>query len=76
MMMLNIKKVKIGELGGYFIKETSNPTFFDGRCAELYFEGKAVGIYGVIHPTVLEKFEIGFPCAALELNVEPFLWSQ
>lgn len=31
-----------------------------------------IGILGILHPTVLEKFEIGFPCSALELTLEPF----
>ncbi|CAD6970895.1 unnamed protein product [Tilletia controversa] len=32
-----------------------------------------IGQLGVLHPTVLEKFEIGFPCSAMEFNVEVFL---
>ncbi|KAK0545855.1 phenylalanine--tRNA ligase subunit beta [Tilletia horrida] len=32
-----------------------------------------IGQLGVLHPTVLEKFEIGYPCSAMEFNVEPFL---
>ena len=33
---------------------------------------QAIGVLGILHPTVLEKFEIGFPCSALELTLEPF----
>lgn len=33
---------------------------------------RAIGVLGILHPTVLEKFEIGFPCSALEVNLEPF----
>ncbi|KAE8223027.1 hypothetical protein CF319_g3867 [Tilletia indica] len=32
-----------------------------------------IGQLGVLHPTVLDKFEIGFPCSAMEFNVEVFL---
>ncbi|KAK0536549.1 phenylalanine--tRNA ligase subunit beta [Tilletia horrida] len=32
-----------------------------------------IGQLGVLHPSVLEKFEIGYPCSAMEFNVEPFL---
>ncbi|KAH7916171.1 hypothetical protein BJ138DRAFT_1122084 [Hygrophoropsis aurantiaca] len=32
----------------------------------------AVGTLGVLHPSVLEKFEITYPCSALEFNLEPF----
>jgi phenylalanyl-tRNA synthetase beta chain len=31
-----------------------------------------IGTLGILHPAVLEKFEIGFPCSALEFNLEPF----
>lgn len=31
-----------------------------------------IGQLGVLHPLVLEKFEIGFPCSALEFTLEPF----
>ena len=31
-----------------------------------------IGILGILHPSVLEKFEIGFPCSALEFTLEPF----
>ena len=32
----------------------------------------SIGSLGILHPTVLEKFEIGFPCSALEFTLEPF----
>jgi len=32
-----------------------------------------IGVLGILHPTVLQNFEIGFPCSALEFNMEPFL---
>lgn len=31
-----------------------------------------IGSLGILHPSVLEKFEIGFPCSALEFTLEPF----
>ncbi|EKM80159.1 hypothetical protein AGABI1DRAFT_113367 [Agaricus bisporus var. burnettii JB137-S8] len=31
-----------------------------------------IGVLGILHPTVLEQFEIGFPCSALEFTLEPF----
>ncbi|KAF8341323.1 phenylalanyl-tRNA synthetase [Cantharellus anzutake] len=31
-----------------------------------------VGTLGILHPTVLQNFEIGYPCSSLELNLEPF----
>lgn len=33
---------------------------------------EAIGTLGILHPTVLEKFEIGYPCSAVEFSLEPF----
>ena len=35
-----------------------------------------VGIFGIVHPEVLGNFEVPYPVAALELNLEPFLFDQ
>lgn len=83
----------------------SDPTFFPGRAATIYFRpppeghqaGKGhstiqtikrtiqqsplldstsgdieIGLLGILHPSVLEKFEISYPCSALEFTLEPF----
>ncbi|KAI0303256.1 phenylalanyl-tRNA synthetase subunit beta [Russula brevipes] len=31
-----------------------------------------IGRLGILHPSVLDKFEIGYPCSALEFSLEPF----
>lgn len=31
-----------------------------------------LGSVGILHPSVLEKFEIPYPCSALEITIEPF----
>jgi phenylalanyl-tRNA synthetase beta chain len=58
---------------GYYIKSVDDPTFFPGRCAEVIALGRSIGKLGVIHPEVLTKFELNLPCAAVEIDVEPFL---
>jgi len=35
-------------------------------------KGLEIGRLGILHPSVLEKFEIGYPCSALEFSLEPF----
>lgn len=47
----------------YFIQEISDATFFPGRAAGVYLgkrgeENRRIGEIGVLHPEVLEKFEI------------------
>ena len=31
-----------------------------------------IGVLGILHPAVLERFEISYPCSALEFTLEPF----
>jgi len=33
-------------------------------------QGVPIGVLGVIHPDVLKSFDIPFPCAAMELDLE------
>lgn len=46
----------------YFIQEISDSTFFPGRAAGVYLgkvgESRRIGEIGVLHPEVLEKYEI------------------
>jgi phenylalanyl-tRNA synthetase beta chain len=32
-----------------------------------------IGELGILHPTVLQQFELDYPCSTLEFNLEPFL---
>lgn len=47
---------------GYWIEELDDPTFFPGHAAAVYlrYGGKEarIGEFGVLHPTVLEKFDL------------------
>lgn len=58
---------------GYTLKDAADPTFFPGRCAEVIYRGQSIGKIGVLHPDVISKFELNMPCAAMEINIEPFL---
>jgi phenylalanyl-tRNA synthetase beta chain len=48
----------------YFLKEISDSTFFPGRAAGVYLgkagaeDSRRVGEIGVLHPEVLEKFDL------------------
>jgi len=83
MKMLEIPRATTTDATGYYLKETNDPMFFPGRAASVNYRvlTKAsdspmrdinIGRIGVLHPTVLEKFEIGYPCSALEFTLEPF----
>ncbi len=43
--------------------------FLEGRCAELWADGRLLGRFGEVHPEVLETFGLGHPVAALELDL-------
>jgi len=49
---------------GYWIEEIDEPTFFAGHAAAIYLRlsGKRVriGEFGILHPNVLEKFELRY----------------
>ena len=48
---------------------TNPPVFMEGRCAEVIFDGKSVGILGEIIPRALENLKLRVPVAAFEINL-------
>ena len=61
----------------YWIEEVDSPTFYEGHAANIVLQiaGKkaVIGQFGILHPTVLEKFELRYPVSTLEINIEIFL---
>ena len=61
----------------YWIEEVDDTTFFPGHAASIHVSigGKesVIGVFGILHPTVLEKFELRYPVSTLEINIEVFL---
>jgi len=57
----------------YYIRPVEHPSFFSGRSAEVYLDGQRIGIFGILHPKVVDAFQIGNAVSALELDVEPLL---
>lgn len=68
---------------GYWIEEAVDSTYFPGRSAYIFLryicpesntrKARRVGSFGVLHPLVLENFELSNPTTAIELNLEPFV---
>src|ERR671915_187703 len=50
-------------------KASTNPMFMEGRCAEVIFDGKSVGILGEIIPRALENLKLRVPVGAFEINL-------
>ncbi|OQE31398.1 hypothetical protein PENSTE_c001G05752 [Penicillium steckii] len=61
----------------YYIKELDDPTYFPGHAASVHLrignKDIVVGSFGILHPTVLEKYDLKNPVSTLEINIEPFL---
>ena len=57
----------------YEVKEANDPRFIQGRQAAVIVNGKQVGIFGEVHPQVLENWAITVPCAAGEINLEDLM---
>ncbi|KAK2690304.1 hypothetical protein QWA68_011162 [Fusarium oxysporum] len=62
---------------GYWIEELDDATFFAGHAASVYLrlggKERRIGEFGILHPTVLEKFDLKYPVSTLEINLEVFL---
>ncbi|MEM5878936.1 MAG: phenylalanine--tRNA ligase subunit beta [Candidatus Aenigmatarchaeota archaeon] len=53
----------------YKLRESKHPSFIEGRTAEILVKGKAIGIIGEIHPSVLENWKLEMPIAAFEIDL-------
>ena len=57
----------------YTIAETEDPRFIPGRQARIIHKGDPIGIFGEVHPRVLEAWNIAMPCVAAELDLDSLL---
>ncbi|WJX90143.1 phenylalanine--tRNA ligase [Trifolium repens] len=68
-----INFVSSGDKSGYYIERSDEPEFLAGRQARIIYKGKQIGTFGIVHPEVLNNFDIPDPCSFVELNIESFL---
>lgn len=57
----------------YTVAECDDPRFIPGRQAAIMVNGKKVGVFGEVHPQVLENWSITVPCVAGELEIEEIM---
>ena len=73
-VMLVTGAAKPGVDAGYTLDTSMDEaTYFPGRQAAIVRDGRRIGVMGVVHPTVLGKFDIVNPCSVLELDLEPLV---
>ncbi|WCJ21809.1 Phenylalanine--tRNA ligase beta subunit [Euphorbia peplus] len=65
--------VPIGDNTGYYIQCSDAPEFLPRRQASIIYKGKRIGIFGIVHPEVLNNFDISDPCSFMELDIQSFL---
>ncbi|KAI0092643.1 phenylalanyl-tRNA synthetase [Irpex rosettiformis] len=62
-----------GRAATIYYRRPQKRSSLDAIKAALSIDGdEEIGVLGILHPTVLEKFEIGYPCSAVEFTLEPF----
>jgi phenylalanyl-tRNA synthetase beta chain len=64
----------------YTMRPSTDPCFFPGMSADIVLqfeeEGKAeqvIGSMGVVHPKLLQNFDISYPCSVLEMDVDALM---
>ena len=65
---------------GYYIKPSEEAMYFPNRQAHLFVKGQNVGvsknikcvnqIFGIVHPKVLQNFDIKYPVSLAEIDME------
>jgi phenylalanyl-tRNA synthetase beta chain len=53
----------------YRLEPIHHPSFLPGRVGGIVSEGKQVGVIGELHPEVLERWQIGVPTVAFEVDL-------
>ncbi|MDR1095753.1 MAG: phenylalanine--tRNA ligase subunit beta [Spirochaetaceae bacterium] len=54
----------------YTLAESRDSRFIEGRAAEIFYRGQYAGVFGELHPEVLENWNITTPCTAAEIDIE------
>jgi phenylalanyl-tRNA synthetase beta chain len=57
----------------YTVSELDDQRFIQGRAARILWKGVQIGVFGEVHPQVLENWGITTPCIACELDIEALL---
>ncbi len=57
----------------FTVKESVDPRFIAGRAADLFVGGKKAGVFGEVHPQVLENWGIGVPASLADIDLDALL---
>ena len=62
--------LKYLKVTGWSIAPAVDPSFIDGRCAEIFLGSSRIGVLGEINPSVLLEFGLENPVAGLEIDLQ------
>jgi phenylalanyl-tRNA synthetase beta chain len=58
-------------------RSLADATFFPGHSASIHVhlngKGHVIGSFGILHPLVLEKYELKYPVTTMEFSIELFV---
>ncbi|MDD4615394.1 MAG: phenylalanine--tRNA ligase subunit beta [Caldisericia bacterium] len=54
----------------YRMETLVDPRFIEGRCGKLICDGVVVGVFGEVHPAVLENWGITMPTVSCEIDLD------
>jgi phenylalanyl-tRNA synthetase beta chain len=57
----------------YEVEESSDSRFIPGRAAVIIYGGKPIGVFGELHPEVLENWGVTVPCTAGEFDLDALI---
>jgi phenylalanyl-tRNA synthetase beta chain len=60
----------------YSLEPVAHPSFLEGRGGKILVNGDTMGVIGEVHPEVLERWQIGVPVVAFDLNLSRLLEHQ
>ncbi|MGB2826337.1 MAG: phenylalanine--tRNA ligase subunit beta [Thermoplasmata archaeon] len=52
------------------ISAVDRPAFVGGRCAELRSDDSMIGLFGEVHPSTVDAFELKYPVVAFEIDLQ------
>ncbi len=56
--------------GAEWVAVADNASYHPGRCAEVIVNGKAIAVFGQIHPVVAENYGVSMPIYAAEIDFD------
>jgi len=57
----------------YTVKDSTDPRFIPGRGADVFVAGRKAGVFGEVHPQVLENWGIGVPACLAEVDLDTLM---